>query len=769
MDQIKHILDDIHKIVYKPPYKPPDSPINSLFNQNISLHSDYLLNLDFDFDDTLDNLDNPDNIVTNENLDNPDDTIVTRNWKALQKYEDFYFNISIVKSRINSFFDKNLIPIIKQRILDLNKISFFTYHLANIKLLYLLENNLPIPSFTQSFFYNLVSLVSTNQHSTKTKELDSLKKNDIPFNRLLSSLPKDYIFPPRDKICYMVSYLCIQMVTATKNHLVLNFKQRFTKYLKLLYDKFSKELIFYIVSSIIGEEDFELIEETQDLHLKFKTPDNLQIIQDYQRLFNKPKKGPINIWGNLNIFLPFYKTMLDKFLATEHKGFTLLPLKGSFIPGFVGMDTTVLENMISIQTGKAVRKNLIETDPSNIWYDKTFVKNFETARRKFDYKVLTNGYEVNIQIKVPKNGLKLPYDINDKSLSISEKINFHLKVIENWKLKKDEKKAADELQKKLDLENGIEIPKRIPYQMEIIDGFDNYKNHIGLDPGKRSLYTTYDSNMQHLRCTGKEYNNMTGHNKDRNKINNRKTKDINALSAFSFKVNTLDQYIKNLTAVNLLVNSAWQEYEKEFYRGLKFTKYQKKKKAYEKLANRIEGIENDRKAIKEMRWKQENKRGKETIQEKMVLVGYGLGGSNGSGIKGASVPIKGFYTYLKTRKNIKVVGINECYTSQKCYNCQGQLGDYNQWQKTRVKGSEEVEMKLRSVYGFRCCKSNKCRNAVYDRDENASKNIYLILVAGSCGLGRPEYLRRAKAEKKPLRKHMKLGGECVGKEEVAIY
>jgi len=541
----------------------------------------------------------------------------------------------------------------------------------------------------------------------------------------------------------MVTYLSSQMVVACKNHLVLNFKSRFTKYLKLIFDSFSKEHIFFLVSSIIGEDDFDNNEENLHLHTKYNTPQNLKIITDYQKLFNKPKKGEINIWNNLDVFLPFYKTMLDKFIACEKKAFTLLPHKGSFIPGFVAMDTTVLENMIAIKNKKAVRKDMIDNDPLGIWYENTNIKNFETKRRKFDFIIETNGYEVSIHIKTPRKGLKLPYNPNNNILSIDEKIEIHKKIKEKWKQNKDEKRIAEELQKQEDKENGIEIPKKIPYQMDIIDSFESYQNYLGLDPGKRNLFTTYDKNMKHLKCSGKEYHHMIGQKKDLRKINNRKNEEIKKLGEYSFKVNTFEEYLKNLKEVNKLVNAVWSEYEKEFYRGLNFSKYQKKKDAYEKLGNRLEGIEKDNEAINEMRRKQEKGKGIEKIVEKKVIIGYGLGGSNGSGIKGSSMPIKGLYMYLKKRKNLKVVGINECYTSQKCHECQRQLEDHNQWQMTRI--SEDVyEKKLRSVYGLRCCKSNKCRNAIYDRDENASKNIYKILVAGSLGNGRPQYLRLKK-------------------------
>ena len=123
----------------------------------------------------------------------------------------------------------------------------------------------------------------------------------------------------------------------------------------------------------------------------------------------------------------------------------------------------------------------------------------------------------------------------------------------------------------------------------------------------------------------------------------------------------------------------------------------------------------------------------------MTIIGYGLGGSNGKGIKGASMPIKTFCNHMKRQPHILFVGINENYTSQICSHCHKKLFPFMQWKLIEIPGKVS-EWKLTEVHGLRRCKSNECRQALYGRDENSARDIYDILVAGATGKPRPAHL-----------------------------
>ena len=668
-------------------------------------------------------------------------TKLKRPWKSVQLSESFYFRESTVKSTLHTFFKNkpSFILFIQDTVYSMNKLAFIIYHFVNFHVLYLLDNHLSILDLNQTFFEQVANLFTTDNGKFTTPESHFEKS----FDSFTNILPSDFIFYDRKKSSHIINRMCSEMATATKNHLVIHFRDRFKSYLKLIHDTFEGDHIYFLISAIFDDEE---ITDNENLFKKYRTENNLQIIQYYQTLFKKPKNGDIDIMTNLDVFLPFYKTMLDKFLANNKKGFTILPEKQNFIPSSIKIDSDTLANMESLlHNDRTIDRAKIKNNPRYYWEKYTRFGNYETKNRIFHNLIDTNGYEVNIHMNIQIKPLPYPPDTSlEEKYRIMQALTVERqkKIEEREKLKKEldaEKKREAKKEQEKSKEKKETIKKQ-SYPMVIIENLENYKSIIGIDPGKRSLFTSYDNKQEILKCTGKEYHHLINHKKDLKKINARKDKipEIAKLGEYSFKVTSSDLYLKNLKEVLKIINVIWKEYEKRFYRSIRFRKYELKKRAYEIICDRIAG---------------KNSLKKETEPSKITIIGYGLGGSNGKGIKGSSMPIKGLYNKLEERKNVKIVGINENYTSQKCYNCKELLSDYKQWivpKKSQKVNAETETMKFRSVYGLKCCKStNSCINATYDRDENAAKNIYEILLVGSLSGNRPEYLR-SKITQKPL-------------------
>jgi len=185
----------------------------------------------------------------------------------------------------------------------------------------------------------------------------------------------------------------------------------------------------------------------------------------------------------------------------------------------------------------------------------------------------------------------------------------------------------------------------------------------------------------------------------------------------TFKVTTVALYLEHLTPVIAAYSDKiMAEYNRKHYLKHRFSKYINKQKAYHMMYMRL------RAGMK---------------RTQMLLIGYGSGSVNGSGIGGATMPVKGFYEYLCRQPYVKVIKINENYTTKMCFECWGENG-YVYEHKDIVENGE-VQRKKCKIYGLRRCRNNGCR-ITWDRDYCAARNIRYILSSEHCGKQRPRYL-----------------------------
>ena len=142
-------------------------------------------------------------------------------------------------------------------------------------------------------------------------------------------------------------------------------------------------------------------------------------------------------------------------------------------------------------------------------------------------EILTNGYDVCITIKSPKDATsKVPYpeDATDEQKALIIKAIYSAEKLVNKGKPK----------------------KKITVEKEMIKP-NTYTNHIAIGSGKISPFTTCDDKGQTKQCTREEYHHMIGLNKYRNqlKVNNKQPKMVNMqkiLSENSFKVSTVAAY-----------------------------------------------------------------------------------------------------------------------------------------------------------------------------------------------------------------------------------
>jgi hypothetical protein len=136
-----------------------------------------------------------------------------------------------IKCTLNKFCKNDYVKSkLNEVTLNVNKIIFETYLLANLYIVWLLDEGAIIPSLNQGFFQNLIALTS-KLYNRKEKKCNDNKVHDT-FDCYKKSRPNSYKVGYRDFITSILNYVAADMETATLNHLVLSFYKRCTKYIQ---------------------------------------------------------------------------------------------------------------------------------------------------------------------------------------------------------------------------------------------------------------------------------------------------------------------------------------------------------------------------------------------------------------------------------------------------------------------------------------------------------------------------------------------------------
>jgi len=599
--------------------------------------------------------------------------------QELAGLEKTYFRYTVIKIKLAQFANKEVLPLLDKAVNDVNLITLGAYHLINLHFIRLIENDQPIPKkITQNMLYQSCCAVSKlNDKWIPVK--DSVFNESVDMYR--KTLPDGCYIPNRNKLCNLINNLNVTMLVAVNNHLNLNFRKRFHKYLWFTHTESDQAKIHYWIDCIFslrkdaGPSKFDNNAESEAL------------ISDYKAMFGQP--ATLDISNNLDIYLPFYLKILRLLESNEKKLFSLLPIKRSLIPDHVKICTTALGDLVSLWTGEKVSHD------KKHWETYFFPIRFETVNRRFDYQITTNGYDVSIVLKRKVQNKELPYT---DDLPILDKI------AKLRSLNKEVKQIKEDCGYELITEN-------------------NWENCFGLDPGKRNLFTAVNDSGAVRKCTGREYYHLIGQ-KSMGKKMNKRVLNNNHYHEISFKTSSTKGYLTSLKALWAGLKEMIHFYKAKFFRKLRFTKYIKKQKTYNLLVTRL-------------------------TDNKKTLIGYGDGGKNGTGIKGASVPIKGFRAILERDNRVDIVDIHEAYTSKMCSTCHAENGKIR-YLKTVIKSDGSSQNVLVSAYGVLRCTNNEC-GISWDRDINAGRNILALLKCKKDGQERPSYLCKKKTKKGNLK------------------
>ena len=241
-----------------------------------------------------------------------------------------------VKMTLNQFCsNKDIKCRINEFVLNANKIMFEAYAFANLHIIKCLNQNKDIPLINQTFFQNCCCFV-TNMYQRNTKQPDDVEMNDT-FNLYSNCRPDNYKPAFRDYNGILINYIKKDMIIATTNHLVLNFYNRITKYIKHKYN-FDNKKTYSIVKQLYEKE---------------YSGDDKIIIEWRNRLNNLPPTEK-NVKKNPNYIVTIYNEILNYIiehnLEPKNKAirlFSILPHKNSFTISNITIDKSVLKDIIS--------------------------------------------------------------------------------------------------------------------------------------------------------------------------------------------------------------------------------------------------------------------------------------------------------------------------------------------------------------------------------------------------------------------------------------
>ena len=534
-----------------------------------------------------------------------------------KKSEDSF---KAVKMTLNQFCSS--IPLkgrINEFVLNANKIMFEAYFLANLHIIKLINQKKKIPILNQDFFQHCCQTVSFS-YKRKNNLVDDLDLQDT-FSLYRKVRPLNYEPGFKDYNGSIINYIGKDMCIATINHLVLNFYNRLTKYIKNKY-------------YLTGEQTYKLIKEIYEDNY---TGNNIIIQKWRDKLNNLPptaknvKKDPSYILYAYNEILTYFNTRNLDVSKKAIRIFSLLPNKNSFTMSNITICKTVLKDIIITFQNEECEDTII----NSICIQKTTeiltdIKTNSKTHWKQLFNIKNIGCFAGI-IKTDGNSVSILYD---KQKLIVSKAKKNMKGISRYE------------NRDYDVSN-INL-----------DDFDIIRTY---DPGFRFMCVGTDSEdkKEHdiTQCSSKSYYHDCKINKSsqQKKIMYKRNTFINDYfkNMPSNKTNNITSYLEYISYVLANLTKCLKFHFDKPFRKLKFTSYIYKQKTMTELCKKITGKNN-------------------INDPKKVLIGFGDWSSQKDSIirghhRGPVVSLK---NELKQWCTLKLV--DEYNTSKLCCKCESE-------------------------------------------------------------------------------------------------
>jgi hypothetical protein len=312
-------------------------------------------------------------------------------------------SLSMVKMKLaamckNDRLRKQLDTLVK----DMNRLLGEAYAFSNFHILHVLRNGQPVPVLDRNFFYRC--LVAVGVSNARAGTLLNLEATQGLFDRLRGDEGKVDI-RGRSQV---LADLSIIMATMSCNHLWVNLERRVVRYLRWKHPEMNAQHRS-IIQGLVREPNANAA-----LLIPNEGPADVsarELLITLRSIMPLPTK--VQAPRTAHLTLPLYLRILEdtevakSSLATgRHKRlrtFSLLPTKGGFTLSHIPVS-----NMTFLQLLKDLKLESFVGDGRNADHHALWAKYFnlnaiETTTRRFDHRIVTDGYSVSAQMAKPSS------------------------------------------------------------------------------------------------------------------------------------------------------------------------------------------------------------------------------------------------------------------------------------------------------------------------------------------------------------------------------
>ena len=630
-----------------------------------------------------------------------------------EKPPDFFKGVKIPIKHILKHPDINL-PKITEMTIKSNKIVIHTLMFIKLYLLDYYDKNKSLPVVDKVFINSCMKILCNESPSGRPpkKEIKELKDKltkfyEKEYKPLTQNNPLDYTY-----MNTVLDYLTMDILTMYENNIILHYVDYLERYVNTVWKKdYLIEKIRKIKKTKSDREtairqlcnrlrrikkDLLNVEDTnyksdKSYHKwiieqkKFILPNKIKYTKN--SLYYDLQCSPQDYWSNMVY-------MMKRLEKDEVSVNNIFPMRSEIIPKHIRLDTTTLVHalMTKQQGNKSdyLFEGNLKRNEDKIWgfFFRTERQCFKKPQYTFHHMVETDGVSCTI--------LLIRNDLIGKRIP-SNKV-------------KNNEEYIDELKDYTKLQD---------------------KKIVGIDPNMADLLYCVDGDTKErlfFRYTQDQRRKETKHKKYRDLILEFKKEKIDGktiieleteLSTFNRKSLDIIEFKKYIKKKNELNHNLFEFYKKYIFRKLKLNSYMNRLKTEQNMIRRFKKIFGEPKdtIIAVGDWEQKKHR-----QFKEPLKG-----------KGFRILFRnyGYLVYL----------VDEFRTSCKCSNCEDEKGNCIKFRKARNPKPNKSDSILK--HGVLICK--KC-NALWNRDENSSRNIYKIAYNAINKKERPSYLCRQKKE-----------------------
>jgi hypothetical protein len=606
--------------------------------------------------------------------------------------------------------DAETIDKLNKAVYKCNEIITLTYQFIKLYILDKYRNEQQIPKINKDFIRQSIITVTSKDDERGRQSVNDTIFIDIQnfYKTNFAKLINNYK-PSRTNLSNPIKLICIDMEKNYKNniqmHFVQHLKRVITESLLFAFELDNKELfksnkdqydiekklrlreISIIKLKVLGLDEY--IEDTEN---------NNNILKKNRKLIKMFKKVLLpniekNVYADIeNDPFKFISKMIyinDKFEKMEIKTNNMLPLRHSFVPKNIQLDTNCIIEILLPKKGKRKAYGNIKKNEKRIWnkfFNKKLNKSYINSDYEFANVITTDGFSVSV--------------LEAKSEHIKNKNNKYVKGYKKCK-EVNIKKDKNDIKYITDLEE------------DKLNEIRNYKL-IGVDPGKRNLIQMIDDDENIISYTASQRRHETriALNEKKRKEDLEKNPNIKQkIEEFTVNAKTTNyiDFEKYIIERNKLTENVNSYYEKNFFRQLNWHRFINVQKSEKNLIEKIKNKYGDK-----------------------ILIGIG-DWSESQQMK-YSKPTKGIGMVRLLNTHFETYYINENYTSKICNNCSGETDYYKKVltkdtfmnSKNKRKSKRIKKENIKHIHGLLCCKNKKC-SKLWNRDTNGAKNILEIL------------------------------------------